>query len=172
MYTSAYNNSLNNIIEKPMYNIFGISQEAKVSQHCKNNEKLKEEIQKHIFDIFKDNSGASSNDREKILSKLHQIRTNEKNVDRLTTEARTSVPEEFTNFDINNFIQAFFLELVGEIFSGLANIAKKDSERKSDSLSENDTKVIYYISGYIVRALRKRYSKIKNKIQRESKLKK
>ena len=74
VYTSAYNNSLNNIIERPMYNIFGISQKAKVSQHCHNNEQLKEDIQKLILDIFKDNSGASCNDRGEILSKLHQIR--------------------------------------------------------------------------------------------------
>ena len=83
---------------------------------------------------------------------------------RLTAVSRTSVPKELTNFDINTFLQAFLLELVGEIFSGLLNMAKKESEKKSDNLSDNDTKVIYYISGYIVCDMAKSRAKFTEKV--------
>ena len=56
---------------------------------------------------------------------------------------------------------------MGEIFKGLVENGEKKSDRKSESLSENDDTVLYYISGYIIWALEKKYNKIKKQVNRE-----
>ena len=61
---------------------------------------------------------------------------------------------------------------MGELFKGLVENCEKKSDRKSESLSENDNTVLYYISGYIIRALEKKYNKIKNQVKRERKTEK
>lgn len=163
--------SINNIITNPIYNIFGESTESKIAQCSRNNKEFCDEFEALIMDVFKDNSAGSSNEREKIFNKIHIMRTDQKVVKKLTCTLKNSVGSTtFSDREINNFIQVFVLDLIGEIFKGLVNLAKTTSEVKSESISDNDTKVIFYISGYIIQALQKKYCKLKNKAIREKKM--
>ena len=77
---------------------------------------------------------------------------------------------EFSRIDINNFLQVFLLDLVGEVFRQLVKSATAKSQNISESVSDNDSTVLYYIAGFIIGALQKRYSKLRNASVREEKL--
>ncbi|KAH3770460.1 hypothetical protein DPMN_171747 [Dreissena polymorpha] len=77
---------------------------------------------------------------------------------------------DLSDKEINDFLQAFCLELIGEIFSSLTSLAQTTFETTSEVISDNDTKVLFYISGYIIGALMKKYGKITKRSTRDTKM--
>jgi len=167
IFQGAYDRTLQTIQDDPMHNIFGESDEAKIAKLCKTNSKLANSIKLLVTDIFRDTSGATCNEREQIFHRLHNARTDSQQIANIT---RTIDCKQFSSKQINTFLQLVLLEIIGEMFKSLVNGAKHISEVVSVSVSDNDNTVLFYISGYIIRALEKKYSKIKNSDLKQTKM--
>lgn len=91
-------------------------------------------------------------DREQLFRRLHKTRISQ------------SIREEFASFflqhsknTVNNFLQLIFEDIVGEILVHQTTIAKDNADKEQSMISNNDQSILYYIAGYILRSLRKKY---------------
>jgi len=58
---------------------------------------------------------------------------------------------------VNNFLQLIFEDIVGEILVHQTTIAKDNADKEQSMISDNDQSILYYIAGYILRSLHKKY---------------
>ena len=66
--------------------------------------------------------------------------------------------------DINLFLQMFFKDIVGELFTEQIKLVKSDSEKEQSTVSVNDQSILlFYIAGFIIKALKKRYYVVSSK---------
>ena len=66
--------------------------------------------------------------------------------------------------DINLFLQMFFKDIVGELFTEQIKLVKSDSEKEQSTVSMNDQSILlFYIAGFIIKALKKRYYVVSSK---------
>ena len=64
----------------------------------------------------------------------------------------------FSTKSVNLFIQLVLEDIVGEILVQQTKLATDISNKHHSQISENDQSILYYIGGYIVRSLRKKYT--------------
>ncbi|XP_052278876.1 uncharacterized protein LOC127877232 [Dreissena polymorpha] len=168
VFQQAYTNSLRTIISSPIYNIFGESDQCKVAKCCVDNEIVRKKFEDLMLEVFNGSSGASTSERETIFRKLHEKRLSSAVIEDLIRTINNETTKH-SEEAVNNFIQDFVLELVGEIFKSFVELGAQSSKNTSEVISENDSKVLFYISGYLISTLLKRYSKVKNPTEREHK---
>jgi hypothetical protein len=63
----------------------------------------------------------------------------------------------------NLFLQMFFEDIVGEHFTEQIKLVKSDSEKEQSTVSVNDQSILFYIAGFIIKALKKRYYVVSSK---------
>ena len=68
------------------------------------------------------------------------------------------------------FIQSYILDSIGEVVKAMRNAEATQSEKKALEISEADCSILYYIAGFLIRALEKKYMRLKNKKDKEEKL--
>ncbi|KAH3822995.1 hypothetical protein DPMN_124789 [Dreissena polymorpha] len=61
--------------------------------------------------------------------------------------------------EINNFVQVFLMCMMQCLLENMSKVLKTECKRDCTNISENEQKVLFYISGYIIHALNKKYSK-------------
>ncbi|KAH3737741.1 hypothetical protein DPMN_044335 [Dreissena polymorpha] len=167
VFKQAYTNSLRTIICSPIYNIFGESDQSKVAKCCVDNKNVRKKFEDLMLEVFNGSSGASTLEREIIFGKLHAKRLSSAVIEDLTRTINNETTKH-SEEAMNNFIQ----ELVGEIFKSFVGFGAQSSQNRSEVISENNTKVLFYISGYLISALLKKYSKIKKMQLKEKKIRK
>jgi hypothetical protein len=57
----------------------------------------------------------------------------------------------------------FFEDIVGEHFTEQIKLVKSDSEKEQSTVSVNDQSILFYIAGFIIKALKKRYYVVSSK---------
>lgn len=109
-----------------------------------------------------------SDDRENLFSKFHQLRLSSEveNMETLLSNNNCPYADE-----ISNFVQVFLLQLTNSLLQLLTKSMENRDSQNSATLSDNEQKVLYYISGFVIHALKKKYNKINNEKDREEKLK-
>ncbi|XP_063402192.1 uncharacterized protein LOC134686117 [Mytilus trossulus] len=95
----------------------------------------------------------TSCDREQLFRQLHCLRS-----DHTLKEEITELCLTFTPTVVNLFIQLFIEDIIGEIFVQQIKVVKQASDTQQSNLSTNDQSILYYIAGFIIKALKKRYS--------------
>ena len=92
-----------------------------------------------------------------IFRRLHKQR-NESDVMETVRNLLPGVTVE----TIRLFIQLIFEDIVGELLTEQLKIGKKCSQKNHEAITENDQSILYYIAGYIVRSLKKKYQRCPN----------
>ncbi|CAC5389785.1 unnamed protein product [Mytilus coruscus] len=157
IFPTALQSSLSNIANDP----FTINDS--ITDICKfvTNSALVQDILlkyfQHIFVVPTSNI-SSSCDREQMFRRLHISRVNPE----LTKTFHSYCPSHSLN-SINLFLQMVHEDIVGEIFKVQTMTAVQKSTTDQEKLTENDQSILYYIAGYTIRALQKRYTRYSTK---------
>lgn len=72
------------------------------------------------------------------------------------------IHETFRNIDLStktlcHFVQTFMMELMANLIKEQVKVAKSVSTKEQEGLSDQDQSILYYICGFIIRRLSKRY---------------
>lgn len=96
-----------------------------------------------------------SNDRESFFRKIHAIRLSS-SLKELHDDINSLEYPHFDSINVNNFLQVLVLEFTNSFLESLCQTMKTRSEVEiQENVSENDQKILFYIGGYIVHALKK-----------------
>lgn len=129
-----------------------------------------EEVEDYFYTKFSgivvDCNVSKSSEAVAMFTKLHKFR-----LDEISHRDLYAMLPGCSEESIMDFCQMFSLEIIGEIARVRLEKEKKQTNMCAETVSENDQSILYYISGYIIRSLKKRYSNIKDKLKRDSKLK-
>ncbi|KAH3739966.1 hypothetical protein DPMN_046658 [Dreissena polymorpha] len=134
---------------------------------------MNKEVEKYFEEIItichKNNNLSSTEERELLFKTVHRIRTDKEIVSKGVILIQSSVKAQSAK-DINNFLQitSIILEVIAEVIKARRQLEEKTSAAKVSEISDSDNKVLYYISGYIIKYLEK---KQKNKQLRDRSLK-
>ena len=121
------------------------------------------EIQDKLCTLFMpvfinhDSDISISADREQIFRRLHKQR-NDSDVMETVRNLLPGVTVETMRL----FIQLIFEDIVGELLTEQLKIGKTCSQKNHEAITENDQSILYYIAGYIVRSLKKKYHRCPN----------
>ncbi|XP_052071204.1 uncharacterized protein LOC127709638 [Mytilus californianus] len=146
--------------DDPMIALFGSTDFLPILQVSKHKPTIEEFFLNAFCAIFKDNASITIEaDRETIFSCFHRIRLG----DTLQTGGITLFQSLgfMDSSVITNFIQTFLLELMNQVLKEHLSKKMKQTQAFDDSLTDNDQKILFYIAGFIIRALHKRYNKLK-----------
>lgn len=94
----------------------------------------------------------TTNDREQLFQHLHRV-----------CQDISAMCPAFKSSDINLFLQMFFEDIVGELFTEQIQFVKSDSEKEQSTVSVNDQSILFYVAGFIIKALKKRYYVVSSK---------
>lgn len=168
IFSSSYKEAINEIGTSPIHNLFGKSPISEIAYFCENLE---------VFELFVKKCFAMlaaepvnlmlTEDRENLFRKIHELRLSSdiREMELILQQVNCPCPDE-----INNFLQIFMMELTSAILKNLASTMKNESTDEAKTLSENDQKVLFYVSGFVLHALKKRYNKIKQGLDRQEML--
>ena len=125
---------------------------------------IRDKFSNVFHELFVNNGShvSLSMEREAFFQKLHRMRTSPEVMSDIVS-LFLSVGCKQSEIDIRNVIQMIFLELVGEIFRVRLDFEKRQSVIIQKELTANDQSVLFYIAGYIIRSLTRRYYKLKNR---------
>ena len=119
---------------------------------------MNKEVEKYFEEIItichKNNNLSSTEERELLFKTVHRIRTDKEIVSKGVILIQSSVKAQSAK-DINNFLQIIILELIAEVIKARRQLEEKTSAAKLSEISDSDNKVLYYISGYIIKYLEK-----------------
>ncbi|CAC5391535.1 unnamed protein product [Mytilus coruscus] len=92
-----------------------------------------------------------------FFSKFHKIR-----LSKSVTEAYSTLfsSNGFPESDSKNFMQVFMLELINQLRNQQCLHERQKSEIQQSELSDKDQSILFYISGYIIRACSKKCGKL------------
>ena len=106
-------------------------------------------------------------DSAKLLKNAHQVRLNIDFIngfsDIIVQNMTTEVPVRF----LKRFVQHFLTKFIASFLKRKAQLIDTHKELTVEALTDNDNQVIFYICGYIIHALKKRYYKIKKHCKRD-----
>ncbi|XP_069106991.1 uncharacterized protein [Argopecten irradians] len=156
--SKAYQSTLDNILcdfdESDEFNLTNLVNVARTSSA----------VSGFYTDLFEDIflssncSTSTPSDREELFHQLHVKRTDSTLLETGYEHFKT-VDSSFTSSEVQHFTQVLLLDLVGEICKEQTKLILKRTEDNTKHLTDNDQTVLFYISGFIIRALRKRYSR-------------
>ncbi|XP_033727600.1 uncharacterized protein LOC117316933 [Pecten maximus] len=161
IFPKAYQSTLDNILcdfeDSAEFNLTNLVHVARTGSTILN-------FYKDFFeDIFVTSkcSTSTSSDREELFNKLH-IKRIDQNLSHKCHDLFQDIDPSLEKSSIQHFSQLVLLDLIGEICKEQTQLVVKKTEHNAKSLTDNDQTVLYYISGFIIRALRKRYSRCRN----------
>lgn len=93
-------------------------------------------------------------DREQLFRSLHRHRVDNSIQDKMVSLVPSCDPRT-----VKLFLQLMFEDIVGEILYQQTKLLTETSDKEQSALSTNDQTILYYIAGYIVNVLLKRYAK-------------
>ncbi|CAC5416616.1 unnamed protein product [Mytilus coruscus] len=169
IFPNAYKSTLKALEDDPMIALFGSTDFLPILQVSKHKPKVEEFFFNAFCAIFKDNTSITIEaDRETIFSCFHRIRLS----DTLQTGGITLFQSLgfMDSSVITNFVQTFLLELMNQVLKEHLLKKMKQTQAFDDSLTDNDQKILFYIAGFIIHALHKRYNKLKVSSLKEEKL--
>ncbi|KAJ8307581.1 hypothetical protein KUTeg_014867 [Tegillarca granosa] len=98
-------------------------------------------------------------DREKLFNEFHKMRlSSELHESCLKTFSESNCSES----EIINFVQWFLLDLINELLVQQLKAEQKKSSDSHGELSDNDQRILFYICGFIIRSIKKRYLRSKS----------
>ncbi|KAH3720564.1 hypothetical protein DPMN_063464 [Dreissena polymorpha] len=115
------------------------------------------------------NNISTVEEREVFFKKVHMCRIDPVMLSEGIKTIKGVIPS-VTDHDLNNYFQDCLMNLIGEIFKEWGKLEKKHSDKNQTALSDQDNKVLFYIAGYIIRALEKKYYRIHDKSMREKQI--
>ncbi|CAG2249448.1 unnamed protein product [Mytilus edulis] len=151
---SALPTSLCNIANDPF--VVNPHEIKDLCQQLENNLSAKEYLNQVIYTIFEQSNSTLTQiiDRENLFRKLHKVRSDvslrQKFLDHFPTSSEKV---------LSIFWQLIFEDIIGEIMSQMTKVQKHNSEKEQSQLTGNDQSILFYIAGYIVYSLRKRFSR-------------
>ena len=98
----------------------------------------------------------SSEDRIMLYTRLHRLRLSEQIQDLVENMKQKGIPHPD---EMNNFIQAFLLDMTQCLLENMTKLLKGECNSDYANISDNEQKVLFYTSGYIIHALNKKYSR-------------
>ena len=110
---------------------------------------------------------ASSAESSDFLKSTHRLRLNATFVNGFVDFILRNLTLQIPNKFLNRFVQHFITAFTKSFFTRKAELVDSQREIQPEALSDNDNHVIFYICGYIIHALRKRYYRIKNQSKRQ-----
>ncbi|KAH3860840.1 hypothetical protein DPMN_023763 [Dreissena polymorpha] len=152
-----------------MYNILGTSNIPEIAKHCKQNAKFENYIKSIIEKCFDGNKISSAAEREVFFMKVHACRIDPA-VSGDAIKALNMFGSNVSDSDLNAFFQDCLMNLIGEFFKARRNLEKKLCENSHSSVSDQNNKILFYIAGYIIRALEKKYYRLHDKHLREKQI--
>lgn len=153
-----------------MYNIFGNSKTPQLALQCEKEETFNNYIKTVLSKCFTGEKLSTVEEREKFFKNVHKCRLDEVLI-KDGVETIQKITSSATEYEINVFIQECMMDLIGEIIKERVNMEKNKSTSETSTFSDQDNKVLYYIAGFILCGLEKKYNKVLNKALREKKLK-
>ncbi|XP_076084494.1 uncharacterized protein LOC143055246 [Mytilus galloprovincialis] len=169
IFPNAYLSTFKALEDDPMIALFGSTDFLPILQVSKHKPKVEEFFFIAFCAIFKDNASITIEaDRETIFSSFHRIRLS----DTLQTGGITLFQSLgfMDSSVITNFVQTFLLELMNQVLKEHLSKKMKQTQAFDNSLTDNDQKILFYIAGFIIQALHKRYNKLKVSSLKEEKL--
>lgn len=127
IFPQEFNQTLQNLQNDPMYNIFQTSSESEMAKLCEQNEQVSNYFKTLMVKCFGNNKISSTEGRELFFHTVHNIRTDKNTIDDgVTVLQKIASNKSYT--DINNFIQIVVLELIGELIKACTALEKKKSK--------------------------------------------
>ncbi|XP_063412543.1 uncharacterized protein LOC134695255 [Mytilus trossulus] len=152
IFPTAFSSTLSNIENDPFLLNDDISVMCKFASSSETIRTILGNRFKTIF-VTSSTNLTTSCDREQLFRQLHCLRS-----DHTLKEEITELCLTFTPTVVNLFIQLFIEDIIGEIFVQQIKVVKQASDTQQSHLSTNDQSILYYIAGFIIKALKKRYS--------------
>ncbi|CAG2231975.1 unnamed protein product [Mytilus edulis] len=157
IFPTALQSSLSNIANDP----FTINDS--ITDICKfvtNSALVQDILLKYFQPIFVETTSniSSSCDKEQMFRRLH--------ISRVKPELANTFHSHCPSYSLNCtnlFLQMVHEDIVGEIFKVQTMTAVQKSTSNQEKLTENDQSILYYIAGYTIRALQKRYTRYSTK---------
>ena len=113
------------------------------------------------------NSAFLDVDSSQLFKNAHQLRLNIDFIngfsDIIVQNMTMEIPAKF----LKRFVQHFLTKFIASFLKRKAELIDTHKELEVETLSDNDNQVIFYICGYIIHALKKRYYKIKRHSKRD-----
>ncbi|XP_061169462.1 uncharacterized protein LOC133178777 [Saccostrea echinata] len=154
--------TLENMAKDPMHQLFGDSEVTKLCRvvMCLSG------VHKFFLDIFTDifsvgKTLCSTLDREYMFQKFHQTRVSD---DFIRGYMLLFATLTFTGQAtcICDFLNILMMELIGNLISEQVKRGLKNAVAEQERISDSDQCILFYICGFNVRSLRKRYLKVKS----------
>ena len=160
---------MKDIQESPLHNLFGKSSISEIAEFCESNKEFQISVNKSFEELASEPVNiALCDDRENLFAKFHELRLSSDVIEMGKILKDSNCP---CKDDINNFIQIFLMQITNSILQELANVMKNKSKEDNSTINENEQKVLFYVSGFIIHAVKKKYNKVHSKNEREQKLK-
>lgn len=158
IFSVSYKDAINEIVTSPIHNLFGKSPISEIAHFCESLHTFELTIKKSFAVLAAEPVNLMlSDDRENLFRRFHELRLSSdlRDMEVILQQANCPFPD-----NINNFLQVFMMELTSSLLKNFAHTMKNKSNEETETLSENDQKVLFYVSGFVIHALKKRYSKI------------
>ncbi|XP_033727844.1 uncharacterized protein LOC117317154 [Pecten maximus] len=156
-FKTAFNESLLKIRTDTL---FGITTIIQIASFVQGNLAIEQFFCTLFLGIFSvDINLCLAQDRELFFNKLHHTRTdsiwNQQLFDLFVSQGCKDT------LHVNCFVQLFLLEIVEQLLALQIKYHRTISKQAQSAFSESDQSILFYISGYIIKALKKRYLKLK-----------
>lgn len=117
-----------------------------------------------ICDIYESTKSNASNPsaRELLFNRLHLKRI-DPNVQLQCCNLFLQVDKSLDMISINNFSQLVMIDLIGEMCKAQTAFLQKKSDQQQETISDNDQTVLFYICGYLIKSLTRRYGRCRGK---------
>jgi hypothetical protein len=157
IFNESFQSGLHDISKNPLHNLFGKSPISEISEYCEDNEFFKEKV-KEIFCELADLpcNIVLSDDRELLFTKLHSLRLSEDIQHLVEDMKQKDIPHPD---EMNNFVQVFLMNMTKCLLENMTKMLKKECNKDCTNISDNEQKVLFYISGYIIHALHRKYAR-------------
>ena len=167
IFPSSFKQALEEIEISPIHNLFGKSPVSEIATYCKGSEIIMNEIKKTFGQLASTPVNiVLSEDRENLFRRIHVMRFSEE-IKILSEKIETSecpFPDS-----INHFLQIFLLQFTKSVLDEFAKTKKVACSEETKTMTANDQKVLFYLAGYIISALTKKFKRLKDEKLKEFK---
>lgn len=168
IFPPAFHSALKEIQNSALHNMFGKSPISEIAEYCEHFDQFQTAVKQSFNKLASEPVNImQSDDRENLFSKFHQLRLSSDVENMESKLLNSSCP---CSDEISNFVQIFLMQLTNSLLQFLTKTMEHKGSQDCATLSDNEQKVLYYISGFVIYALKKRYNKINQEKVREKKL--
>ena len=120
-------------------------------------QQLNSVLQPVFSKVFKTGAVGETTTKEAMFSKFYDVSTT------TVKEVRPLLEENLpTGLPVRQFVSTLLFQMLKDIMTERAKLFQKVSDANSCVISEQDQSILFYISGYIVKALQKYNKRIHN----------